>query len=53
MIVMLDVQVPQECPQAVSDMVLAGLCQDPSRRPTAQQIIYAIQSSMTHEPAGA
>lgn len=39
-------QVPQECPQVISDVVAACTSQLPVDRPTAQQIIYVIESSM-------
>ena len=45
-VVLLGLQVPQECSQAVSDMVTACLHRDPSKRPVAQQIIYVIESSI-------
>ena len=48
---LLGLQIPQECPQAVSDMVVACLSQQPSSRPTAQQIINAIETSMADNPA--
>ena len=37
-------QVPEECPQAVSDLVSACLEQEAADRPTAQQIIHVIQT---------
>lgn len=46
MTVLLGVQVPQECPQAVSDIVVGALRRDPKDRPTAQEIICVIESSM-------
>ena len=52
-VVFLDLQVPQECPKAVSDMVDACCSQQPSDRPTAQQIIYVIECSIADHPAGA
>ncbi|KAL3138988.1 hypothetical protein ABBQ32_005793 [Trebouxia sp. C0010 RCD-2024] len=42
-----DLQVPQECPQVISDVVEACTSQLPMDRPTTQQIIYVIESSMT------
>ena len=51
-ILLLGLQVPQECPQAVSDMVFACLKRDPSCRPTAQQIIHVIENSMADNQAG-
>ena len=40
------VQVPEECPQAVSDMVYACLDQQAAKRPTAQHIFQVIQTSI-------
>jgi len=40
------VQVPEECPQAVSNMVCACLDQQPANRPTAQHIFQVIQTSI-------
>ena len=40
------VQVPEECPQAVSIMVCACLDQQPANRPTAQHIFQVIQTSI-------
>ena len=37
-------QVPEECPQAVSELVNACLEQEAANRPTAQQIIHVIQT---------
>lgn len=39
-----DLQVPEECPQAVSELVSACLDQEAADRPTAQQIIHVIQT---------
>ena len=46
MIVLLGVQIPQECPQTVSDMVAACLRPNPRDRPTPQRIIHDIECSM-------
>lgn len=46
MLFLLGLQVPQECPQAVSDMVFACLNADPDKRPSAQQIIHVIEASI-------
>ncbi|DBB12705.1 TPA: hypothetical protein ACH3X3_005482 [Trebouxia sp. C0006] len=39
-------KVPEECPQAVSDMVCACLDQQAAKRPTAQHIFQVIQTSI-------
>ena len=44
-------QIPQECPQAVSDMVFACLSGNPGHRPTAQEIIQVIECSMADNSA--
>ena len=41
-------QVPQECPQVISDMVALCMSQEPGDRPTAQQIICIIESTMAN-----
>lgn len=41
-----DTQVPQECPQAVSHIVAACVSPNPRERPSAQEIIQVIESSM-------
>ena len=46
----LGLQTPQECPQVVSNMVSACLSSDPSQRPTAQEIIQVIESTMPANP---
>ena len=51
-VVLLGSQVPQECSQAVSDMVEACLDQRPNVRPTSQQIICIIEASMADNAAG-
>ncbi|KAL3150423.1 hypothetical protein ABBQ32_000259 [Trebouxia sp. C0010 RCD-2024] len=47
-----DLQIPQECPQEISDMVAACTSQLASDRPTAQQIIRVMESSMINHQAG-
>ena len=44
-------QIPQECPQVVSDLVAACTSQLPGDRPTTQQIISVIESSMANAQA--
>lgn len=51
MLCLLGLQVPQECPQAVSDMVFACLNTDPEKRASAQQIIHVIEASIAGTPA--
>ncbi|KAL3150425.1 hypothetical protein ABBQ32_000261 [Trebouxia sp. C0010 RCD-2024] len=47
-----DLQIPQECPQVISDIVTACTRQLASDRPTAQQIIRVMESSMIDTHAG-
>ena len=51
MVFLLGLQVPQECPQAVNDVVFACLNQDPDKRPSAQQIIHVIEASTARQPS--
>ena len=51
--VCVQLQVPEECPQVVSDLVIACTSQKPSDRPTSQQIISIIEASLAHPEAGA
>ena len=51
-VVLLGLQVPQECSKAVSDMVEACLDQRPSVRPTSQQMICVIEASIADNAAG-
>lgn len=50
--VLLVLQIPQECPQAISDMCMACHSEDPDDRPTTQQIIFVIESSIADIKAG-
>ncbi len=40
------VQVPEECPQAIADLVDTCLNESPAARPTAQQIFDIISSTL-------
>ncbi|KAL3150426.1 hypothetical protein ABBQ32_000262 [Trebouxia sp. C0010 RCD-2024] len=49
---MRDFQIPEECPQAISDMVMACHSEKPDDRPTTQEIIRVIESSIADIEAG-
>ncbi len=42
-----DLQIPQDCPQAISDLHEACLASDPAYRPSAAQAVKVIQLSMS------
>ncbi len=41
-----DFQVPQECPQSISDLHESCLQQDPTQRPSAAEAVIQIQQAM-------